>query len=84
MHAGTYTVSYQLVEPLGQTYDLDTPMWKLKAEPEIVEKLRDVLDLTTIAEEYMGRSVRGYQDMFKGSIDKSLLEQVEVRLAEGR
>ena len=84
LHAGTYTVSYQLVEPLGQTYDLDTPMWKLKAEPEIVEKLRDVLDLTTIAEEYMGRSVRGYQDMFKGSIDKSLLEQVEVRLAEGR
>ncbi len=83
LQAGTYTVSYRLSEPLIQNYGLDTPMWKLKAEPEIVEKLKEVLDLTDIAEEYLGRSVRAYQDMFKGTIGKELLEQVEAVLACG-
>lgn len=36
--------------------------------------------LTEIAEEYMGRSVRGYQDMFKTAISAELLEQVEAVL----
>ena len=60
LHAGTYTVSYRLEAPLVQTYDLDTPMWKLKAEPEIVEKLRDVL--CSSYEEYQGyRLTDGYK-----------------------
>ncbi len=82
LQPGSYTVSYRLSETLKKNYGLDTPMWKLKAEPEVVEKLKDVLDLTKIEEEYMGRSVRAYQDMFKTVIGTELLEKVEAALAE--
>lgn len=80
LQTGSYTVSYRLSETFKKNYDLDTPMWKLKTDPEIVEKLKSVFDLTEIAEEYMGRSVRGYQDMFKTAISTELLEQVETVL----
>lgn len=79
--AGTYTVSYRLTEPLRKTYDMDTPMWKLKAEPEVVQRLSGLLDLQGIAEEYMGRSVAGYADMFKGMISDERLEQIRAALA---
>ena len=79
--AGTYTVSYRLTEPLRKTYDMDTPMWKLKAEPEVVQRLSGLLDLQGIAEEYMGRSVAGYADMFKGMISDERLEQIRAVLA---
>ena len=81
LQPGRYTVSYRLAEPLRRTYDLDTPMWQLKAEPEVVEALDGLLDLSKIGEEYMGRSVRGYQDMFKWRISKETLEQIEAVLA---
>ncbi len=82
LQAGTYTVSYRLVKPLKKTYDLDTPMWKMKAEPEVVERLAGLLDLTEIAEEYMGRSVLGYADMYKGMISDERMEQIKKVLAE--
>lgn len=82
LQPGRYTVSYRLSEPLRKTYDLDTPMWELKAEPEVVEALNGLLDLSKIGEEYMGRSVRGYQDMFKWMISKETLEQIEAVLAK--
>ena len=81
LEPGRYTVSYRLSEPLRKTYDLDTPLWQLKAEPDVVEALEGLLDLKAIGEEYMGRSVRGYQDMFKWIISKETLEQIEAVLA---
>lgn len=81
LQSGRYTVSYRLSEPLRKTYNLDTPMWKLKAEPEVVKALDGLLDLKEIGEGYMGRSVRGYQDMFKWIISKEKLEQIEAALA---
>ena len=82
LQPGIYTVSYQLSETLKKTYDLDMPMWKLKAEPEVVEKLKGILDLTKIKEEYMGHSVQEYLDMFKRLISQEQIEQIEAVLAE--
>lgn len=82
LRSGSYTVSYRLSETLKKTYDLDTPMWKLKAEPEVVEKLNGILDLTEIKEEYMGRSVQGYHDMFPGLISEEQMERIAAVLAE--
>lgn len=82
LQAGTYTVSYCLSKPLKKTYDLDTPMWKLKAEPEVVERLAGLLDLREIAEEYMGQSVLGYADRYKGMISDERMEQIRIALTE--
>ncbi len=82
LQAGSYAVSYRLSEPLSKTYDLDTPMWKLKAEPEVVSALEGLIGLAEIGEEYMGRSIREYQDMFKGSISKEKMGRIEEVLAE--
>ena len=82
LQPGSYTVSYQLTEPLRKSYDLDTPMWQLKAEPEVVEKLKGLLDLTGIGEDYMGQSVRGYQNMFKWIISEEQMERIGDILAE--
>ncbi len=73
---------FRSVKPLKKTYDLDTPMWKMKAEPEVVERLAGLLDLKEIAEEYMGRSVLGYADMYKGMISDERMEQIKKVLAE--
>ena len=81
LEPGRYTVSYRLSEPLRKTYDLDTPLWQLKAEPDVVKALEGLLDLKAVGEEYMGRSVRGYQDMFKWIISKETMEQIGAVLA---
>ena len=81
LQPGCYTVSYRLVEPLREVYDLDTPMWKLKAEPEVVRALEGLLDLKEIKEEYMGRSIRDYEDMFKGILSREQMEQIGTVLA---
>ena len=82
LQPGDYMVSYQLSEPLRKTYDLDTPMWKLKAEPEVVGALGGLLDLAQIAEEYMGHSVRGYAGMFREILSKERLDEIEEILAK--
>jgi len=80
LQPGSYTVSYRLARPLRKIYDLDTPMWKLKAEPEVVGALKELIDLTGIAEEYMGRSVRDYDNMFR-NIGEEQLEKIAAVLA---
>lgn len=82
LQPGCYTVFYRLAEPLREAYDLDTPMWKLKAEPEVVRALEGLLDLKEIKEEYMGRSIRDYEDMFKGILSREQMEQIGTVLAE--
>ncbi|MCM1122615.1 MAG: glycoside hydrolase family 78 protein [Eubacterium sp.] len=80
LQPGSYTVSYRLAQPLRKIYDLNTPMWQLKAEPEVVEALKELIDLTGIAEEYMGRSVRVYDGMFR-NIGEERLEKIAAVLA---
>ena len=64
LQSGRYTVSYRLAAPLRRTYNLDTPMWQLKAVPEVVKALDGLLDLEEIGDGDRGRSVRAYQYMF--------------------
>lgn len=80
LQPGTYTVSYKLAEPLRKTYTLETPMWQLKEEPEVVDALKGLLDLTEIDEEYMGRSVLGYVDMCKWFFDNQKVEKIKAVL----
>jgi len=80
LQAGSYTVSYRLSQPLKRAYDLDTPMWELREDPETVKKLEGLLDLTGIAEEYMGRSVRAYADMHRATMDEERLRRIGAAL----
>ena len=47
-------MSYRLSQPLKRAYDLDTPMWELREDPETVKKLEGLLDLTGIAGNHKG------------------------------
>ena len=80
LQAGSYTVSYRLSQPLKRAYDLDTPMWELREDPETVKKLEGLLDLAGIAEEYMGRSVRAYADMHRATMDEERLRRIGAAL----
>lgn len=82
LHAGDYTVSYQLSKSLCKSYSIDSTVNELYANPEIAARLEGVISMITIPDRYFNYSLRNVSKKFETRITPKQLAEAAAILKD--
>ena len=78
MKAGSYQVEYTLTKSLKKVYSIDsTSIRELRAEPTVVEALKEILPLDQIPGQYLGHTLQEVAELFPAAASADKLEKVQ-------
>lgn len=76
--AGSYQVEYTLTKSLKKVYSIDsTSIRELRAEPTVVEALKEILPLDQIPGQYLGHTLQEVAELFPAAASADKLEKVQ-------